>query len=246
MPIKTEALVLKVMDVGESDRLLTLLTKDFGIVKAFASGAKKLKSKYYAGTTALSYSDFTLREVKDSYRVSDAYLKHNFFKIGSDIKLLTLAQYFCEAAEVLSPPEQDSHEMLRLLLNSFYYIGSDKISHHQLKAIFELRALAISGYMPNLLVCDNCGNYDEKEMYFFADEGVLNCKECNSDNYSGILLDATLISAMRHIVYSDFEKIFSFSVPEEKAKRLTKITEKFLITQTERKFKTLDFYYSLD
>ncbi len=234
------------MDIGESDRLLTLLTKDFGIVKAFASGAKKLKSKYYAGTTALSYSDFTLREVKDSYRVSDAFLKHNFFKISSDIKLLTLAQYFCETAEVLSPPEQDSHEMLRLLLNSFYFIGSDKIPHYQLKAIFELRALVISGYMPNLLLCDDCGDYDETEMYFFVDAGILKCKNCNENNYGGILLDATLISAMRHIVYGDFEKIFSFTIPVEKAKRLTKITEKFLITQTERKFKTLDFYYSLD
>ncbi len=246
MPIKTEALVIKVMDVGESDRLLTLLTKDYGIIKAFASGAKKLKSKYYAATSALCYSDFTLREVKDSFRVSDAFLKHNFFKIGSDVKMLSLGQYFCEAAEVLSPPDQDSHDMLRLLLNCFYHINSERIFTPLLKSIFELRALSVSGYMPNLLLCDNCGCFNENEMYFYSDDGILHCKNCVTENDGGIYLDSTLISAMRHIVYSDFEKVFSFSIPDEKAKRLSKITEKFLISQTERKFKTLDFYYSLD
>ena len=49
---------------------------------------------------------------------------------------------------------------------------------------------------------------------------------------------------MRYIVYSDFEKLFSFKIPEDKSERLSKITEKFLIAQIEKRFKTLDFYYS--
>ena len=47
MQITTDALVLKVMDVGENDRLLTLLSKDYGIIRAFASGAKKIQNKYF-------------------------------------------------------------------------------------------------------------------------------------------------------------------------------------------------------
>lgn len=244
MQIKTQALVIKVTDVGENDRLLTLLTKGNGIVKAFASNAKRLTNKYNSATSALCYSDFTLREVKGSYRVADATLSHSFFKIGSDIKKLALGQYFCDVAETLSPPDDESEAMLRLVLNSFHYINSDKISSSLLKAIFELRALSISGYMPDLSACSVCGSADENEMYFYADDGVLSCKKCRDENDRGIYLDATLLTAMRYIIYSNFEKLFFFEIPADKSERLSKITEKFLIAQTEKRFKTLDFYYS--
>lgn len=245
MPIKTQALVIKVTDVGENDRLLTLLTKDYGIVKAFASNAKRLTNKYNSATSALCYSDFTLREVKGSYRVSDAVLSHSFFKIGGDIKKLALGQYFCEVAETLSPPDSESEIMLRLVLNSFYYINSEKIDLTLLKAIFELRALSISGYMPDLSACGLCGNIDENEMFFYADDGILACKKCREENDNGIYLDSTLLTAMRYIIYTKFEKLFSFEIPNEKAQRLSKVTERFLIAQTEKRFKTLDFYYSI-
>ncbi len=244
MEIKTQALVIKVTDVGENDRLLTLLTKDNGIIKAFASNAKRLTNKNNSATTALCYSDFTLREVKGSYRVSDAVLLHCFFKIGCDIKKIALGQYFCEIAETLSPPDAESEEMLRLVLNTFHYINSEKIELSLLKAIFELRALSISGYMPDLSNCAFCGKINDNQMYFLAQDGVICCKKCNDEGNIGIYLDATSLTAMRYIVSVNFEKLFSFTIPSEKSERLSKITEKFLMSQVERHFKTLDFYYS--
>ncbi len=246
MQITTQALVIRVTDTGENDRLLTLLTKNNGIVKAFASNAKKINNKYYSATSLFCYSDFTLRFVKGSYRVSDAALKHSFFKIGSDVKALSLCQYFCEVAEALSPPDTNSEDLLRLILNTFHLMFPQKKYLPLLKAIFELRSLSISGYMPDLVGCRECGNFFESEMYFYSDEGALSCRKCKRVDDKGIYLDATLISAMRYIVYVDFEKIFSFEIPNEKADRLSKITESFIISQTERKFRTLDFYYSMD
>ena len=122
MQITTQALVIKVTDVGENDRLLTLLTKHNGIIKAFASNAKKINNKYYSATSLFCFSDFTLRDVKGSYRVSDATLQHSFFKIGSDVEILSLCQYFCEVAEALCPPDLDSEELQRLILNIFHFM----------------------------------------------------------------------------------------------------------------------------
>lgn len=238
--------MIKVTDVGENDRLLTLLTKNNGIIKAFASNAKKITNKYYAATSVFCFSDFTLRDVKGSYRVSDAVLKHSFFRLSYDVKALSLCQYFCELAETLSPPDSDSESMLRLLLNTFHFILNKTKPLPILKAIFELRSLSISGYMPDLVGCLECGEFDSSQMYFFVEDGVLRCKRCKEENDLGYYLDATLISAMRYIVYSDFEKLFSFEIPIEKAERLSKITEKFTTAQTEKKFRTLDFYYSMD
>ena len=60
MKTVTDALVIKEMKTGEADRLITLLTKDNGIIKAYASGAKSIKSKRVSATGLLSYSNFSL------------------------------------------------------------------------------------------------------------------------------------------------------------------------------------------
>jgi DNA repair protein RecO len=57
----TEALVIKEMKIGESDRLVTLLSREYGIIKAFASGAKNLKSKKASGTALLTYGSFSIK-----------------------------------------------------------------------------------------------------------------------------------------------------------------------------------------
>lgn len=245
MQITTDAIVIKVSDVGENDRLVTLLTKDYGIVKAFASSAKKIKSKYYAGTALFSYSRFILEQVKGTYRVRDASLNNSFFKIGCDVSQISLQQYFCELAYVLSPIDESSEMLLRLLLNSMYCINNSKMDEALLKAIFELRILSISGYTPDLVACNDCGEFDKDIFFFNFNEGVILCEECILDKNSTIIIDKTILSAMRHIVYCDFEKLFSFKIPTESSHRLSKITEKYLLNQTEQRFATLDFYNSI-
>jgi len=67
----TEGLVIKEMQVGESDRLVTLFTKEYGILKAFAAGAKTIKSKKGAATALLTYSSFTIQRKKDTQEAMD-------------------------------------------------------------------------------------------------------------------------------------------------------------------------------
>ena len=114
-----------------------------------------------------------------------------------------------------------------------------------LKAVFELRILSLSGYTPDLVACNDCGEFDKDIFYFNYNEGIISCEECIYDKNATAILDRTLLSAMRHIIYCDFEKLFSFKIPQEYALRLSKITEKYLLSQTEQRFSTLDFYNSI-
>ena len=163
MQITTDAIVIKVNDVGDNDRLITLLTKDYGVVKAFASSAKKIKSKYYSGTALFSYSRFILEQVKGTYRVRDASLNNSFFKIGCDISQISLQQYFCELSYILAPMDESSEMFLRLLLNSMYCINNSKMDEALLKAVFELRILSLSGYTPDLVVPVPMAEHRRKE-----------------------------------------------------------------------------------
>lgn len=245
MQITTEALVLKVTDIGDNDRLITLYSSEYGVISAFASGAKKLKNKYHAGTSFLCYSSFILENVKDSYRVRDASLIRCYFKLGCDIVNISLQQYFCDVVSFLSTTGEGDNEILKLIIKCCNYINENKMNLNLIKAIFELRILSLSGYMPDLTGCNNCKNPDENKLFFDMQGGVLFCNTCNSLITNPVFLGATILSAMRHIVYSNFDKIFSFTIPEESAIRLTKITERYLTIQTEHSFKTLEFYKSI-
>ena len=59
-----KGLVIREQTIGESDRLVTLFTREYGIIKAFASGAKNIKSKKAAATSLLTYSSFTILNKK--------------------------------------------------------------------------------------------------------------------------------------------------------------------------------------
>lgn len=240
----TEGLVIKEMNVGESDRLVTLFTRENGIIRAFASGAKNIKSKKGAATSLLTYSSFTILKKKDSYRIYEATPIAMFFSLGCDIETISLCQYFCELAFNFGEENSPNEELLRLILNSLNFITKMKKNPILIKAITELRIASICGYSPNLVACENCGCFEADVMYFNLENGSLCCDEC-SEQKNGIPINRTLLSAMRHIVYSDFGKLYSFEIPDDSAEALSKISEKYITVQTDYKFQTLDFYNSI-
>ena len=239
----TEGLVIKEMNVGESDRLVTLFTREHGIIKAFASGAKNIKSKKNAATSLLTYSSFTILQKKGTLRIYEATPISSFFTMGSDIEILTLSQYFCELSLSFGEEGVPNVELLRLMLNSLHFLTKEKKYPPLIKAITELRTAVISGYMPNLLACDNCGKFEDVKMYFSIENGTLYCNDCGS-NSNGIPIDRTILSAIRHITFSEFKNLYYFEIPQSSADVLSKITSKYLVTQTDSKFYSLEFYKS--
>lgn len=240
----TEALVIKEMNVGENDRLVTLFSKEHGIIKAFASGAKGIKSKKGAATSILTYGSFTIKNKNGSLRIYEATPIRMFFGAGDDIVVLTLAQYFCELGFNFAVNGANNTEFLRLILNSLHFLTVEKRYPPLIKAITELRTASISGYAPNLIACDNCGKFEDDIMYFDTEQAIITCSECPRENNT-IPIDRTMLSAMRHIVYSDFNKLYSFEIPNDRANLLSDLTSAYLVAQTDYRFKTLDFYNSI-
>lgn len=234
--------MIKEMSVGENDRLVTLFTRDYGIIRAFAAGAKSIKSKKGTATSLLTYGSFTILKKKETYKIYEATPVRLFFGIGSEIDVLSLAQYFCELCGVLVASGIPDGEFLRLILNSLHFLTKEKRYPPLIKAITELRAAALAGYMPNLVACGGCGKFEDDIMYFDVRDGKLLCAECKSQTGGLIPLDRTILSAMRHIVYSEFSRLYSFTVPEESADKLSEITGKYITIQTDHRFAALDFY----
>ena len=245
----TDALIIRENNkIGEADRFVTALTREFGVVRASARGARSIKSRASSATQLLSYSRLTLYRGREKYIIDDAEPLRVFFELRADIEKLALAQYFCELAGVLAPREEPAEDFLRLMLNALHFLGNGKRDPRQVKAVTELRMLALAGFMPDLLACAGCGAFEGEEMWFSLQEGLLLCGRCRAARpQTGLTpMPGNVLAAMRHIVYSPFESCFSFTMADEGLSRLSRQTEGFLLAQLGRGFKTLDFYHSLD
>ena len=246
MQRKTQGLVIKEQAVGESDRLVTVLTKDEGVVRAFARRAKQLKDSKNAATGLLCYSRFALSKGKSAYNISEAFPIEVFFDLRKDIPRLALAQYFCQLAVEVVPEGVEAGEYLRLVLNALHFLCKGSRPQAVLKAIVELRMLSEAGYMPNVAYCAHCGAYESPRMYFKINRGELYCQECYIDNGDPCApLSPAALTAMRHIVFADFEKIFSFTVSPGAQQELAAAAEAYTMQILQKRPKTLDFYYSL-
>lgn len=239
----TKGLVIKEQTIGESDRLVTLLTADFGLVKAFVRRAKQLKSRLNSATTLFAYCDFSLYKSKDAFIVDDAVPIEVFFNLRQDIDRLTLAQYFAQLAYELSAEEQPQDELLRLTLNSLHLLCKGEKSITQIKAVFEFRALCLGGYMPSVLACDHCGTYETPLMYFDTMEGRIYCENC--PKAGAVPVPKNVVTAIRFICLTEPTKIFSFSLSEENISLLGSIAEKYTLTRIQRRLSALEFYKGL-
>ena len=237
----TNALIIKEMTVGEGDRLVTLLTEDYGIIRAFAAGAKNIKNKKHMATSLLSYSSVSVFKKGDTYKIYEGTPNHIFFKAGSDPDRFILSQYFCELSLVLAPRESPGGEFLRLILNSLHFLLEKKKPMPLIKAITELRAAALSGYLPDLVACGECGKFEDDLMFFQPEDGAIYCQTCKP-NGETIPISPGVLSAMRHIIYSQFGGLYSFEVSDESAEQLSKLTGRYLSHQIDHHFVTLDFF----
>lgn len=247
MQIDTDGLIIKEQNIGESDRLVTVLTRQEGIVRAFVRGAKNLKSKSASATQLLCYSRLSIYKGRDKYIIDDAHPEEVFFSLRQDIEKLTLAQYFCELSLALAPENGEAGGFLRLMLNALYYLANGKRPPLLIKPVVEMRMLSMAGYMPDLICCQECGTYEANTMLFLPRQGVLYCKDCyrTTVQSGGVAMNRGVTTALRHTVYADFNRIFSFSLPQAGQKLLATASEHYLLSRLERGFATLDFYHHL-
>ncbi len=251
MALTAKGLIIREHNVGEADRFVTVLTDRLGVIRASVRGARRVNSRAGASTRLLSFSQLSLVKGREKYIIDTAVPLRVFFAIGADMESIALAQYFCELFGAAAPREEEAEAFLRLLLNALHLL-EQKQERERIKAVTELRLSVMAGYMPDLNVC-RCRNEQPKALWFLPQSGVLCCENClprerehgAGEGKGAVPLSGTLLAAMRHIVYKE-QRCFSFRLPQADCQALSAITERFLLCQLSRSFKTLEFYHSLN
>ncbi len=247
MLITTAGVVIRERQIGENDKFIDILTDKNGVIEVSVKGVKKLNSSNSAATQLYTYSNFCVQKRGERYYLNSSEQIKNFYGIRMDIDKLSLACYFSEVITYAVSDEENTGEVLRLLLNTLYFLSNSKRDLRLLKSIFELRFVSEIGMMPNVTACLECGEYKAEKMFFDLTNACFYCENCFSDAESdnAVSLTPAVVSAVRHIVLADFNRLFNFKISPLSQNKLSHVTEQYLLTHVGRSFRTLDFYKSM-
>ena len=243
MFLKTDGLVVRQVNYKDNDQILTVLTKEHGLMTLKARGVRSRSSRLKGACQLLAYSEFTVFENRGFHTIDEANAIQMFPELRTDIELLSLASYFAQVAEVLSQEDMPNPELLSLTLNALYALCRRLCTPELVKAAFELGAACLGGYTPELSGCAVCG--DPEPDRFDVRGGILCCASCSAGEGLRLPVSPGSLAAMRYLVSCDAKRLFSFRLEGRAVKELCDLAETYLQTQLERGFYTLDFYKSL-
>lgn len=243
-----KGLIIRENKVGESSKSIIVLSEEFGIINVFVRGGAKSK-KNTSSIQLFAYSKLCIDEKKDAHGHINYYLNSSepiniFYNLRLDPKKTALGCYFSELLCFSRIENSYLGEILKLTLNSFYFL--DKGSHdlELLKSIFEFRLLCEMGFRPYLVGCNKCYVVECEKMHYNFKSGLLECDDCcyNPESIFDIILDRDLLYIVRYIALTDYDKLFNFKINEKYQNKLTEFTERFVKYNFKERFDTLDFY----
>lgn len=243
MYLTTRGLVLREAKYKESDKILTILTETDGKISAKARGVQRTRSKIAAASQLLSFSDFTFFGSRGKWTINEAESLEQFRALRGDIELLALGSYIAELLEAVANENVPEPEILQLGLNALYALSNRLCPPAQVKAAFELRLMSLAGYRPQLDECAGCGRREPESGRLFPEHGELFCPECRA--VGGLLMDRSVIDAMRYILDADPRRVFAFRLPEAELRTLGGVTEAYALYELDRAFGSLDYYKKL-
>lgn len=245
--ITLKGLIVRTVDVGEADRMLTVLTGEYGKISVYGRGVRSIRSHRMSSVQLYCYSELTLSQRGDRYELREAALIEDFYALREDIVRLALAGYVAETVCVLTVEGEDQSEILRLTLNTLYLLSSGAKEAGLIKGGFELRLSCLLGFTPDLSGCTLCSG--KGSFLLIPEDGSLICSDClmkltekGSPLPPAIPLSDAVLLAMRYVIGAPAKRVYSFELAGEDAESFGQVCEKYFLFHAERGFETLDFY----
>lgn len=180
MPVYSdEAVVLRTRKLAEADRIITLLTREHGVVRAVAKGVRRTSSKFGARLEPFTHVDLQLYEGRNLDTITQAVTRAPYgAAIGADYERYTAASVMLETAERLVVEErQPALQQYLLLVGGLRAMAVGEHRPGDILASFLLRSLSVAGYAPSFDGCARCGVLAQPYFFHPAAGGVL-CGDC--------------------------------------------------------------------
>ena len=270
LPVKkTEAIVLGYYPLGESDRIVSFHTRELGLVRAVAKGARKASSRFSGRLEILTYGNliFFERANKDLHYVNAFDVIEQFQSLRDDLLKMAYSSYLAELMQQVESPGVTEGKAFELLLKTMFMMrtaGDPEL----LTRAFEIKLFAAAGLKPHLDSCVRCSRsfsrISDQERYagssikldFDVAAGGVVCHECAAillqepdpaQKTVLVTISRGTFELMKRMQEKPLEYITRLRMLESSRRELKKLTRAFITYHLDgKRFRSLDFLESME
>lgn len=242
---RSEAIVLRRINFGEADRLLTLYTREFGKIRAIAKGARKPQSRKTGHVELFMRGDFFFARGKDLHIITQAETVAAYAPLRRDLVRTTYASYMVELLDRFTIEDDRHVEIYELLAQALGWLAE---THDVMLAAryYELRLLALAGFRPELFHCLSCrAPIEEQDQFFSAELGGLLCPDCRAADGKAKPISAVAVKVLRYLQTRPWDRVKVLHLKRPLHAELETLLHHYLTYILERNLKSVEFLHRL-
>ena len=222
---KTDALVLKSIKFGDTSRIATLYTKNYGKIKVIAKGIRKPKSRLAGALQTFSHLQivFYKKQTTEIYLLSQSEIIHSYQSLTRDLDRYVFASAVLELLDRLIAGEEPNPQLFQLTLEilSFMEICAQRSLEKSFWS-YALKLANILGYKPKLDRCVSCGRLVlEKYILFSPEKGGIVCKQCARSDQAYLRLSKESVVSALKLLSIKTEDLDAYHIPKEHLKQIS-------------------------
>lgn len=241
---KCEGIVIRSTDYGETNKIITLYTRELGKVGVMARGAKKPNSRLTSITQLFTYGTFLFQKSSGLGSLQQGETIHSLRSIREDIFQTAYASYIAELLDKSTENHERNPFLFELLLQTFTYLD-EEVDPDILLHIFEMKILPVLGLRPQLDCCTNCGQKDGT-FHFSIREGGFLCHRCFEIDPYRLQIAPTTVKLLRLFFYFDLNRLGNISVKQETKNELKLVIDAYYHEYSGLTIKSKRFLDQLD
>lgn len=204
--LRTGALVLRHMEMGEADRLLTLFTEKQGKVRAIAKGVRKLHSRKAGHLEPFTHVNLQLARGRNLPIITQAETIDAFLGVRENLESLGHAAYVTELVDRFTFEGEENAPIFRLVIQTLHRLQAAADPALVLR-YYEMRLLDLLGFRPELQHCAVCERpITPENQYFSAEHGGALCPKCGANVPGARPISMHALRYLRHFQRSSFEQ----------------------------------------
>ena len=237
--IRTKGLVIREINVGEADKIITLLTEDIGKVSVSARRARK-NSRFSYGTQILTYGQYILFKGRNSYILDGCDIIISFYDLANDLERFTYAAHMIEMASDAASDHQTSSRVLNLLLHGLNALGKGR-EPLLVSSAFTMKLMQICGYPPHVTSCVSCREKGVEKIHFSSKRCGFVCENCAKTCNDAVPVATGTAKAILHVLCSDNPRVFNFNLSPENLESFSDISNGYIEERFDKKYRKLDY-----
>lgn len=241
---KCEGIVIRVNDYGETNKIVTIYTREWGKVGVMARGAKKPNSRLAAITQPFTYGNYLVQTSRGLGGLQQGEIISSMKAIKEDIFLTAYASYIAELTDRSTEDRKANPYLFELFYQALNYIN-EGLDPEVIMLIYEMKMVNTLGLYPVLDKCSVCGSTEGRYSFSIREGGLL-CHRCVEKDPYRFDVSQAAIKLLRVFYYIDLKRLGNISIKEETKSDLRKVMDSYYEEYSGLNLKSKRFLKQMD